>query len=181
MSLKLKKKRNTLENGTKSNVLHLDTLSAWSYGWWKFTQLMPDGTILFNDYSYSNSTRVHQGHVYSFLMANHIKMKSVYWGAGLQAPEREIENKNYKIKSLETLINTPKTRKAKNAERAQEILEIKQEIKEIEDFIVLKNNGQLNNKFTGQLSFDCLKPKPRTQFQWKSEKELFEEEMDKLT
>lgn len=43
-----------------SNVtFHPDTISAYSYGWWKFVGVV-DGKVVFNNHRYSNSTSKHQ-------------------------------------------------------------------------------------------------------------------------
>ena len=43
-----------------SNVtFNPETLSAYSYGWWKFVAVI-DGKVIFNNYRYSNSTSRHQ-------------------------------------------------------------------------------------------------------------------------
>lgn len=160
--MKYFKKRNTLENSTGKATLKLDTLEAHSYNWWQFTQLMPDGTVLFNNYSYSNSTSKHQSNVWWFLHKNGIPMKTVYWCAGLQNPSKEIDNKKYEIEQLQKLINTKGTRKAKNAERQLEIQSLLKEIDFINDYVDLRSKGVLDKlTFKGTLDLTGYSNKPK--------------------
>ncbi len=57
-----------------SNVtFNLKTMSAYSYGWWKFVSVI-DGKIVFNDYNYSNMTCKHQWKVRSLLQSLGVKV-----------------------------------------------------------------------------------------------------------
>lgn len=57
-----------------SNVsFNPDTCQAYSYGWWRFVDCI-NGKVVFNDYSYSNSTNKHQSKVRNLLAEQDIKI-----------------------------------------------------------------------------------------------------------
>ena len=69
--MKFIKKRNQYE---ASNVTcNIEELTAFSYNWWKFLAVI-NGKLVFNDYSYSTSTRKHQIKVRNLLAEKGIKI-----------------------------------------------------------------------------------------------------------
>lgn len=62
-----------------------DSIAAYSYDWWQFVRVV-NGSVVFNDYSYSPSTRKHQYKVRSLLNQLNINIDLVInTRAGLQA------------------------------------------------------------------------------------------------
>ncbi len=58
----------TLGKWKASNVEFDETFfTAYSYGWWEFVKRLPDGTIVFNNSTYSTTTNRHQAKVVRLL------------------------------------------------------------------------------------------------------------------
>lgn len=116
-----------------SNVsFHPDTISAYSYGWWKFVASI-NGTIIFNNYSYSSSTCKHQYKVRRLLEQLGI-VPDLYIEApkGLQDLSSAIRYYEQKIDYLNSLINKKGTRKLTNLKRLEQIKEFKGKIIQVE-------------------------------------------------
>jgi len=71
--LKFKKRSNMYSNSTGTNTFYPETLSAYSYSWWQYLKNF-NGTLVFNDYSYSPSTSSHQWKLESLLKELNIKI-----------------------------------------------------------------------------------------------------------
>lgn len=115
-------------------------ISAYSYDWWKFVVTDSVGNIVFNNYTYSNTTSGHQGNVNYKLrelgLKPHLTLSRVRHS--LECIETAINTEIDKIKSeiaeLNKLINKKGTHRSKNEERKNEIAELEFKIKDLIDF-----------------------------------------------
>lgn len=69
--MKYLKKSNTYK--ASNVVFNANTLEAYSYGWWKFVAVV-EGKVIFNDYTFSVSTRGHQSKIKNLLEKLNIKI-----------------------------------------------------------------------------------------------------------
>lgn len=114
----------------KASNLQIDTnrMFAQSYGWWNLLDTI-DGVVVLNTYNYSVSTVRHRYKTIALL-----DKLGLRWHVEIEAPrglqDLECAERHYisKIKALESLMNNPRTRAAKNLERAQEILSLKEKL-----------------------------------------------------
>ena len=115
--LKFYKRLDIYKNYKGSNRVDPKTMEAHSYQWWKYLMKVDD-LLIFNSYTYSNSTSKHQVHTLNLLRSMG-KKPDVYIEChqGLGSWETAIADYEVRIAGLEKLIATPKTRKAKNEER----------------------------------------------------------------
>lgn len=60
------------KNTNNTNYFDPQTMEATSYNWWVYLKRI-NGKLIFNNYSYSNSTCKHQNHLWSVLNALNIK------------------------------------------------------------------------------------------------------------
>ena len=129
------KRTNTLKSSNFS--MDLDTLKAYSYGWWLFCTKL-DGAVIFNNTHYSPSTCKHQNKAYRVLdykanltlrhtRKNLTDLKTAF--------ENELANVQAKISSLEALIAKPRTHKAKNIERRADISKLLEHSKLVNNYL----------------------------------------------
>ncbi len=112
----------------------MDT-TAYSYGWWRFLERI-NGKLVFNSYSYSNSTNRHQSKVLNLL--SHLGLNiDLYIEApnGLQSLSSAIEHYNHEIKALEQAIDKPRSNNEKNVARMFEIEALQRKIEEVQGLI----------------------------------------------
>jgi len=118
---------------TAANVtLDPETCLAYSYSWWRFVE-RSGGTVIFNNYAYSNTTTGHQYKVKHQMRELGIKI-DVFLAvpSGLQAEEARLSSTTYykdKIVDLERAMDKPRSHKAKNHERYVEICALEEKIK----------------------------------------------------
>ncbi len=119
-----------------SNVeFSLMNTTAYSYGWWRFLERI-NGKLVFNSYSYSNSTSKHQSKVLNLL--EHLGLNiDLYIEApdGLQSLSSAIEHYNHQIKMLEQAIDKPRSNNEVNVKRMFEIEALQRKIQEVESLI----------------------------------------------
>jgi hypothetical protein len=123
-----------LKNGTykASNFCYIpSTAQAWSYDWWKISELRKN-KIIFNDYPYSVSTRRHQRLAMDLIRTNYpdIEIVRLPTPKGLQSFDARtscVDHLTAKILLLRIKIMTGK--KEKNLERRAEIKTLEKQIK----------------------------------------------------
>lgn len=143
--MKFIKKRNQYESANVT--LNLEEMTAYSYGWWKFLAVI-NGKIVFNNYSYSNSTCKHQSKVRRMLEEKGIKIDlnvntslslngntRYSYGTELDALKDAIHTDLIEIKELETILANPRRKKALDESRLEQIEGLKMHINEIERVI----------------------------------------------
>lgn len=139
--MKLMKKTGTYK---ASNVeFNPDTMIATSYDWWQFVRMI-NGKIVFNNYSYSNTTCRHQSKVRGLLRELNINIdlevttnlslngNSRYnYGNELDSLKDAVKTDLNAIKELEeTLLNT-RRKKALDESRQAQIVALKEHIEQI--------------------------------------------------
>jgi hypothetical protein len=109
-------------------VFDATNITAWSWEWWQFVQRLPDGRVVFNNYSYSASTNGHQSKVRGLLSQLGIKIDLyVRSRVGLQQADWiqvAIDDLTYEINVLRDAINKPRSHATKNEERSWAIGEL---------------------------------------------------------
>lgn len=102
-----------------NNEFNPKTMTAKSYGWWEYVKPIK-GKLVFNNYGYSNTTRRHQ-HKMAQLMANLGLEREVIVECpnGLQELSSGLAYYDNEIKKLRELIDSPRTKAAKNEERIE--------------------------------------------------------------
>lgn len=116
-----------------SNVeFNPNTMIATSYDWWEFVKKI-NGYVVFNDYSYSVSTRKHQHRVTTLLNQLGINI-DIYIESpkGLQNLNSSVEFYKNKIVRLHQAVMAKGSKKKKNAERLQDVEFFKSKIKQVE-------------------------------------------------
>jgi hypothetical protein len=69
---------------TRNNIFDPSEMTAYSYGWWRYLQIIK-GKLVFNNYSYSQQTNRHQGSLSRLLKELGVKIDhTVYIHGGLQ-------------------------------------------------------------------------------------------------
>ena len=118
-------------NSTKTNLVNLGTRTATSYTWWQY--LAPIGSkLVFNSYSYSNTTARHQSDTLQLLRDKNIAIDLyVECPKGLQDLESGILLYKDRIAALRAQIQAPRSREAKNRDRAQDISNLHLKILEL--------------------------------------------------
>lgn len=119
-----------------SNVtFNIHDLVATSYGWWEFLRVI-NGSLVFNEYRYSNTTARHQWKVRRLLEQHGIKIDlTIECPKGLQSnewSESAIQCYKVKVQNLWDQVNKSGSHKTKNYERVTEISVMKEKIKAIE-------------------------------------------------
>jgi len=130
------KRRGQYENSTGSFTFNPETHEARSYGHWQFMKEYK-GVILFNAYSYSNSTSKHQSEARR--LAGYPEMVQVNTRESLDYTETAIKTAIRSLHSdndqLARDIAKPRTRKATNERRASEINHNKMHILKLESLL----------------------------------------------
>lgn len=132
------------KNSSGTNEVSLSKIEAFSYRHWQYLAKFR-GKVIFNNYSYSNSTSKHQGDTKSLLYDNDIKVdlflehSSMSFSGNDNTVEGTLKNEVFCIKNemehLTKLINSPRTRKSTNEKRKQSIEKYKQDIIAIENIL----------------------------------------------
>jgi hypothetical protein len=112
-----------------SNVeFNPSTLEATSYDWWYFVKRIGN-RVVFNSYTYSNTTSRHQSRVRSLLDQLGIKIDfEIHAPKGLQSVKSAVDHYSYLINELKEEIANPRSRKAKNIERQKRIAELQKQL-----------------------------------------------------
>lgn len=106
-----------------------------SYGWWEFVKVL-NNKVVFNPYSYSNSTSKHQRKMRELLRSLGIKIDlEIECPQGLQSLTSGLDYYQCKIDELRALIAKPRTKREKNLERLEQIDCYKAKIKLIEKLL----------------------------------------------
>lgn len=107
------------------------TKEAYSYGWWKFAQVI-EGKLIFNSYNYSNTTNRHQAKVKDLLNRLNIKVDMfVSFKDGLTNSDTLVDvYEKYEDYLCETFLNEEAKRDARN-ERAK----FKRKEKKLSDYL----------------------------------------------
>src|SRR6266700_3622119 len=113
-----------------SNVAYCpETETATSYDWWVFVKRI-NGKLIFNNYSYSNTTNRHQHKVNIFLSQKEIKIDHfIHAPQVLKNLSRAISHYKYMINKLQKEIDNPKSREIKNQKRRLIIKEFEKSLK----------------------------------------------------
>jgi len=124
-----------------SNVtFNPETCEAYSYGWWRFIQRI-NGQIVFNWYSYSNSTRKHQGKVMGLLRELGVAIDlEIEAPKGLQDLQSAIDLYDRHIAELQAAIAKPKTWATKNVQRQEQIINYQQKMRLVRSLIKQQQN-----------------------------------------
>ena len=133
-------KRNQMRYRVKTNDFvasncdfSLDTLEGHSYSWWNMVQVI-NGQVVFNWYSYSNSTSKHQRKIRGLLSDLGINVDlTIDARKGLQDLETAIKDYEYEIETLIQKIQAPRTRKSTNEKRAERVRMLQGKIQAIKD------------------------------------------------
>lgn len=138
--MKLMKRANIYK---ASNVtFNPETCEAVSYDWWMFTKLV-NGKLVFNNHSYSNSTRKHQYKVRSLLRELGLEIDlTVDAPGGLQRDtwgEQALASVQSQIDTIMGQLNNARRKKALDAERIQALNELYKEKQTLTDFIASIN------------------------------------------
>lgn len=115
-----------------------DFCTAYSYSWWRFVDKI-NGKVVFNNYTYSQTTCKHQQKVRRLLSELGIKIDFVvYSQAGLHSPEW----KNHAVKMLTDSIEVvksqlanPRRKKKLDEERTTRLNELEKEKSKLVSFI----------------------------------------------
>lgn len=119
----------------------LKKIAAYSYSWWQFVTTDKVGNIIFNNYTYSNSTSGHQSDVHSKLrwlgLSINLELRKTNKSLGSlkDAIKDEIKCYKYEIKVLNEQIKKPRTHKRKNEERKKDIKNKEYRIKDLENYL----------------------------------------------
>lgn len=124
---------------TASNVsFNENTFEGLSYDWWVFVAKI-NGKLVFNNYSYSNSTRKHQYKMKYLLRTLGITIAMELDAPnGLQNLHRCVEHYLYLIESTNKLIANPRSKPLKNIERMRDIAEYKGKLDYIKNVLGYK-------------------------------------------
>jgi hypothetical protein len=122
-----------------SNVsFNPDTCEARSYEWWAFTKMI-NGILVFNDHSYSVSTRKHQSKVRSLLRELKIEIGLVVDApCGLQNDDwknQALASVSSEIETIKTALASTRRKKALDQERLERLNRLTTEKQALEDFI----------------------------------------------
>lgn len=122
-----------------SNVtFNAETHEAVSYDWWSFVKRI-NGQLVFNNHSYSNSTRKHQSKVRSLLRDLGLKIDLVVDArGGLQRDEwtsQALESIESSINEVSSKLQAPRRKKALDQERLERLNELTKEKQALESFI----------------------------------------------
>ena len=119
--MKYFKRANIYKNSTGTNTFYVEKQCATSYGWWEYVKRI-NGQLVFNNYTYSNSTTNHQSAMRSLLRdLGYHSYLIIEAPGGLQDLDSAIKYYESKIENLRAAMAKPRTRKAKNAERQSDI------------------------------------------------------------
>jgi hypothetical protein len=144
--MKFSKKRQQYESANCS--FNPETMIAKSYDWWIFVKMI-NGKVVFNNYSYSNTTCKHQSKVRSLLSELGIKIDIfVKTSISLDGYKRydnstdtsgalqdAIKTNLREINELEEILSNNRRKKALDEERNVRIMELKKLNKEIVSLI----------------------------------------------
>ena len=118
----------------------LKEISAYSYEWWQYIATDKVGNVIFNNTTYSNSTRKHQsdsrrklgdlGIDFNLTLNNTTEDLTDI----KKCIDSEIETLNSQIEKLHKIINKKGTHKSKNEERKHQIKNIEYRILDLTDF-----------------------------------------------
>lgn len=118
--------------------MNMDTMEAYSYGWWLFTARDRKGRIIFNNTYYSNSTCKHQNKALKLLdykvnlTLSHTRKSLVNLEDALIDEIKGIENQ---MEILTVQIHKKGSRKSKNLERLAQIEKLNDHMKNVIDFL----------------------------------------------
>jgi hypothetical protein len=132
--MKYFKKLEVYKNSSGKNWLSLKEMSGYSYDWWQYLKVMK-GKVVFNNYTYSNSTAKHLNDAMRVLRDNNIKIDvEIAAPRGLQQDglESAIE---YQLDKL----NTAKERLANKLTRQKTRPMLEQQIEDAKTQIRLIN------------------------------------------
>jgi hypothetical protein len=139
--MKYFKRANIYKNATGSNKFNPETKEAHSYDWWCYVKDF-DGVMVFNDYSYSNTTAKHQSSMRSLLEDLGYRVGD-FWTIecpkGLNDLESGVEYYNFRISELEALISKKGTRKTANEKRQALINQYRTKIEMIRKLQVISS------------------------------------------
>lgn len=118
-----------------SNVtFNPEKIQAYSYGWWKFVDVI-NGKVVFNDYYYSSSTGRHQSKVKHLMSKLGIGIGHyIECPAGLQSDRSlssSIELYQTRINKLKDMIANPRSRAITNAKRMEQVNYFQSKIDEV--------------------------------------------------
>jgi hypothetical protein len=119
-----------------SNVeFNPETKIALSYNWWQFVKPI-NGKLVFNNYSYSSTTRGHQYETKRLLETLGYKIDIMIESPrGLQDIQSAITFYKVRIETLEAEMKKPRTQKKKNYERASIIYTYMNKIEEVKKLL----------------------------------------------
>src|SRR5574338_865594 len=109
------------KNSSGTNVFNAVTQIATSYDWWIYLKRI-NGRLVFNNYTYSNTTAKHQSKMRQLLRQLGLEIDLFIEAPnGLQDLNSAIQYYNYKIKKLDEAIDNPKSKNETNVERLKKI------------------------------------------------------------
>ena len=108
---------------------------VYSYDWWRFVDRIR-GKVIFNSYTYSNSTVKHQFKLRRLLESLNINVDIMLKAPrGLQDLDSAVRYYESEIEALESAINAPGSRSKTNVKRRDQIEFYKSQIMIIKDLI----------------------------------------------
>lgn len=133
--MKYYKRLKIYKNHNGNNYFNPETLEAISYNWWIYLRRI-NNKLVFNDYTYSNTTAKHQYQLKKVLSFNGIK-PDIYIESpnGLQDLNSSVNLYKTRINDLTNLINAPKSRFKTNQKRQLQIIALQDKIKQINELI----------------------------------------------
>lgn len=134
--MKFKPRRGRYESSNVS--FDPDFCWAYSYGWWRFVDKV-NGKVIFNNYSYSQSTNKHQSKVRGLLRDLGIEIDFVvYSQAGLHSSGwkvHAVQTLTDSIEAVKSQLSNPRRHKKLDEERVLRLNQLEQEKAELVAFI----------------------------------------------
>ena len=133
------KRANIYKNSTGTVTFDPTKFEAYSYKWWRFVERI-GSLVVFNSYSYSNTTSGHQAKMRDLLNKLDIDV-DVYVEApkGLQDLKSAIKLYNYRIETLKAAIAKPRSRKATNIDRMAYIASYSLKIAQVQTLLTVQS------------------------------------------
>ena len=133
--MKYYKKLKVYKNSTGSNVVDLENMIATSYGWWPYLKLI-NGKVVFNNGTYSPTTRKHQNNCLRVLEENNIDIDIMLYSTSHLDDLHGIWN-DYRAKVIHLIrmIKRPRSRKVNNLERIRCIKGFRKQMSQIKELM----------------------------------------------
>lgn len=129
MGLKYFSRLKIYKNYSGTNRFNPETFKAYSYEWWCFVMKHPTLGIIFNDFSYSVTTRKHQSQMRTLLRnLGHEIAFTIEAPKGLQDLKSALEYAESRLTNARAELVKPKRHKRLDVERQAKVDAIQKEI-----------------------------------------------------